>query len=209
MRFEGIVASWNDDCAFGFIAPVQGGEHIFVHASAFATGGPGPRLNQRVSFEVVRGPDDRKRASRVMRVRPAIAATVNLRRSSRRVETQWGGASLFVLLAFLLLYLVLAIVWKVPLRVGIGYLVLSAVCFFAYAVDKSAARAGAWRISEKTLLLLGVLGGWPGALLAQQWLRHKSAKPAFRNAFWATVLVNVMLLLAVSSPPVGAWGVLR
>lgn len=94
----------------------------------------------------------------------------------------------------------LAIAWKVPHGVGIGYLVLSTVCFVAYAADKSAARSGAWRIRENTLLLLGLLGGWPGAVLAQQWLRHKSAKPSFRNAFWLTVVVNIALFMALSSP---------
>lgn len=71
------------------------------------------------------------------------------------------------------------------------YLVLSAACFGLYALDKAAARAGSWRISENALLLLGLAGGWPGAVLAQQWLRHKSRKPAFQQLFWATVVVNL------------------
>ncbi len=209
VRFEGIVKSWNDERAFGFIAPVQGGEDIFVHVTAFASRGPALRLNQRVSFELARGPDGRKRACNVAFVRVCATATASPRRSSRRAETQWGGASLFVVAAFLLVYLVLAIAWKVPHGVGIGYLVLSAVCFMAYAADKSAARSGGWRTSENTLLMLGLLGGWPGGVLAQQWLRHKSAKQSFRNAFWLTVVLNLVLFVALSSPRIGAWGLLR
>ena len=49
-----------------------------------------------------------------------------------------------------------------------------------YAADKSAARAGRWRIPESTLLMLGLCCGWPGGIVAQQWLRHKSVKPSFR-----------------------------
>lgn len=87
VRFEGIVKSWNDERAFGFIAPVQGGEDIFVHVTAFPSRGPGPGLNQRVSFKVARGPDGRKRACNIAFVRVATAATVSPRRNSRRAGT--------------------------------------------------------------------------------------------------------------------------
>ena len=84
---------------------------------------------------------------------------------------------------------------------GVIYLVASLVCFMAYTFDKSAARAGRWRISENTLLLLGLLGGWPGAIVAQQLLRHKTAKKPFQRAFWATVVLNVAVFVALSLLP--------
>jgi uncharacterized membrane protein YsdA (DUF1294 family) len=74
--------------------------------------------------------------------------------------------------------------------VAIAYVVLSVVAFFAYAVDKSAAIKGRWRTSESSLHLLGLACGWPGALLAQQFLRHKTAKPSFVFGFWVTVIAN-------------------
>jgi uncharacterized membrane protein YsdA (DUF1294 family) len=55
------------------------------------------------------------------------------------------------------------------------------------------------------LLLLGLAGGWPGAVLAQQYLRHKSAKAEFRAAFWMTVGLNVAAFVALGSPEVRAW----
>jgi uncharacterized membrane protein YsdA (DUF1294 family) len=73
------------------------------------------------------------------------------------------------------------------------YLLASTVCFIAYALDKSAARAGARRTPERTLLLLGLAGGWPGAVLAQQWLRHKTRKQPFQALFWLTVAVHAGL----------------
>lgn len=79
-------------------------------------------------------------------------------------------------------------------------MVASVVTFIAYAADKSAAAKGAWRTRESTLHFLSLAGGWPGALLAQQFLRHKSTKQTFRQAFWATVVLNVVALLALSSP---------
>ena len=48
--------------------------------------------------------------------------------------------------------------------------------------------------------MLGVLGGWPGALMAQQVLRHKSNKASFQVAFWVSVVANVSVFLVVSSP---------
>ena len=71
------------------------------------------------------------------------------------------------------------------------YLGASALCFALYARDKAAARAGRRRTPERTLLLLGLACGWPGALLAQRCLRHKSSKVAFLRKFWGTVALNV------------------
>ena len=73
-----------------------------------------------------------------------------------------------------------------------AYMGLSVLAFVAYALDNSAARHGRWRTSEQSLHLFGIAGGWPGALLAQQLLRHKTAKPSFVAVFWGTVVVNVV-----------------
>jgi uncharacterized membrane protein YsdA (DUF1294 family) len=104
------------------------------------------------------------------------------------------------ILLFAALFAFATIRWGVPHQVGVAYLVASVASFVAYAMDKSAARAGRWRTSESTLLLLGLACGWPGAALAQQWLRHKSTKASFRVPFWATVVLNIGAFLYLSSP---------
>jgi uncharacterized membrane protein YsdA (DUF1294 family) len=81
-----------------------------------------------------------------------------------------------------------------------SYIGVSAVTFIAYALDKSAAQKGEWRTSEQTLHLLSLAGGWPGALLAQQVLRHKSSKQEFRSVFWFTVGLNVLGFMFIASP---------
>ncbi|MCR2784531.1 MULTISPECIES: DUF1294 domain-containing protein [unclassified Microbacterium] len=80
--------------------------------------------------------------------------------------------------------------WWMPALYG----VLSVVAFAAYGIDKAAARGDRHRISEQTLLALGLFCGWPGALIAQQLFRHKTRKRSFRRAFWVTVVINVAAL---------------
>lgn len=77
--------------------------------------------------------------------------------------------------------------------IGAVYTCASIVCFAAYALDKRASRTGRRRTPEQTLLLLGLAGGWPGAFIAQRWLRHKSSKRSFQMKFWFTVLLNIAL----------------
>ena len=101
----------------------------------------------------------------------------------------------FPIYVFAVLYGVAAIAWQLPLALAGGYAVASLTCFVAYMIDKSAAQCGQWRTPEATLLLLGLIGGWPGALMAQQWLRHKTAKRSFQWKFRISIVVNTVLFL--------------
>jgi uncharacterized membrane protein YsdA (DUF1294 family) len=85
----------------------------------------------------------------------------------------------------------MALVTPVPAWWPLLYLLMSTLAFFVYAYDKSAAVRGERRIRERSLLLLSLLCGWPGALIARKWLRHKSSKDSFRLAFRISVLLNI------------------
>lgn len=102
-----------------------------------------------------------------------------------------GAAAYLAIGVLALLYLAAILLWRLPAWPALLYGGASAVCFIFYAIDKAAARAGRRRTPESTLLLLGLGCGWPGAVLAQQWLRHKSSKTSFQLAFWATVAANL------------------
>lgn len=201
MRTEGRLKSWNDERGFGFIEPAQGGQEIFVHAKAFRGLRGRPQVGHYVSFEIERSPQGKKRARDVELVRVSRHAARRVGRS----RGDWGAATLLAIPAFAIVYGLVAFVWRVPNAVAGTYVVLSAACFAVYALDKSAAHRGRWRIAESTLLGIGTLGGWPGGLLAQQFLRHKSAKADFRRKFWVSVVVNVGALVVLSSPRVNAW----
>ncbi|SFM91845.1 DUF1294 domain-containing protein [Rugamonas rubra] len=102
-----------------------------------------------------------------------------------------GSASYLAIVVLLVLYLIATLQWRLSTWAAVAYGALSLVCFILYAIDKSAAVNGRWRTPESTLHLLALAGGWPGAILAQQWLRHKSSKLAFRIVFWCTVALNM------------------
>lgn len=53
------------------------------------------------------------------------------------------------------------------------------------------------RIAERTLLLVSLLGGWPGAWWASQRFRHKTKKVSFRLRFWTAVSVHIAVIAAV------------
>ena len=82
-------------------------------------------------------------------------------------------------------------VWMLGAAVGVNL-----ITFVVYAIDKSAAQTGQWRTRESNLHLLSLAGGWPGAWYAQQWLRHKSSKVAFRRVYGATVALHCAALAA-------------
>ena len=82
-----------------------------------------------------------------------------------------------------------------PVMVLLGVVALSVITYLVYWWDKSSARKGSWRTPETTLHLLSLCGGWPGALIAQQVLRHKTQKQPFRLILWLTVLVSTGVLV--------------
>lgn len=74
--------------------------------------------------------------------------------------------------------------------VALWYLGVSLLTFILYRHDKMRAGDGGWRIPEKLLHAAELLGGWPGALLAQQLYRHKTRKASYQAVFWVIVLAH-------------------
>lgn len=83
---------------------------------------------------------------------------------------------------------------RLPKTIIIIYITMSVIAFIAYGIDKSAARRGKWRTPEKTLQVIGLLCGWPGAVAAQKFFRHKSSKASFQMFFWTSVILNCSAL---------------
>lgn len=188
MRYAGRISKWNDDRGFGFVEPNGGGERAFVHVKAFE-GGRRPVDGDLVSYEPSRDGKGRWNATRV---RFAGAATA--RGKQRTPVRDWSGAR--ISLALLSLAMLGGAWWFAGLSdiVPLAFVLMSLITFVAYAVDKSAARNDRRRTPESTLHLMALLCGWPGALLAQSVLRHKSRKASFQWMFRVTVVLNAVAL---------------
>jgi len=70
--------------------------------------------------------------------------------------------------------------------------IASAAAFVAYGVDKRRAVRGERRVSENTLHLLALIGGWPGALIASSCFRHKTQKLSFRLVLFVIVALHAV-----------------
>lgn len=181
MRTKGKITHWNEEKGYGFITPASGAREVFVHIRAFSNRHKPPELNQAVSFALSTDKQGRPCAVRVTRAGERLPGHGNR-----------SGNFLLVLLA---IGFIVFVDWTVsaghmPVEVLYLYLGVSAFTFLVYAKDKWAARKDRWRTKEKTLHLLALIGGWPGAMIAQQVFRHKSRKDAFRFTFWLTVVFN-------------------
>ena len=183
MRHQGRITNWKDEQGYGFITPNGGGEPLFLHIKAFTRRQLRPVGEEIVTYELVCDGKGRLRATAVEFVR----GTGRQRAAAVTGPSRWplllAGVFFFFLAASTL-------TGKLPPLLLAFYVGTSLIAFIAYAIDKAAAREGRWRTQESTLHLLALVGGWPGALLAQRQFRHKTAKTSFLLIFWATVLLN-------------------
>ncbi|HEY8569865.1 DUF1294 domain-containing protein [Microbulbifer sp.] len=189
-RVKGKIRNWNDDKGFGFIEPMLGGKQVFIHIKALGNRQRRPKAGDVVTYE-----PSSDRQGRPCAVK-AVLAGDNSQAKSQPKRKSAGNASrnsrpLMVGLVFLGLVAASVALGRLPPLLLLLYIGMSLLTYLSYYLDKSAARAGNWRTKESTLHLMSLLGGWPGAWLAQQQLRHKSRKQPFRFIFWLTVLANL------------------
>ena len=194
MRTKGKISAWNDAKGYGFISPLGGGDRTFVHIKAFANRSRRPVVGDTVTF--TRSADARGRP----RAEQAVLAGTRKPAKRTNLGDRVDVLPLGFAFGFLLLVAGAVLVSAIPVTVLVIYLLGSAVTFAAYALDKSAAQKGRWRTSENTLHLLALVGGWPGALVAQKKMRHKTRKQPFRTVFWLTIVLNCALFFWLLTP---------
>ena len=68
---------------------------------------------------------------------------------------------------------------------------LNFISFLLFGYDKFQAKRGGWRIPERVLLGLSLVGGGIGALAGMQVFRHKTRK----KIFWVAAIVGIGLLI--------------
>jgi uncharacterized membrane protein YsdA (DUF1294 family)/cold shock CspA family protein len=179
------MVDWKDERGYGFAVQDGKREKAFVHISAFPRHARRPVDGDLITYDLATDDKGRPRAVRIQFVN-AGAGLSGLFKSIT--------FSTIVVVAFSLFLVVAGFLGRLHFAVAGIYFLVSLLTFCLYALDKSAAQSNHRRISEKTLLLLGLACGWPGALLAHDKLHHKSKKISFLVIMWATVLVNCIAL---------------
>ena len=185
MRHEGRIAKWNDERGFGFIFPSQGGDSVFVHISSFPRSDRRPSVNEAVSYTLAFDSHGRPQANDVRFV-------VGTRSASP--TRQIPAAPITFAMSFLVAVTALVVSGRLEMSWLVLYYGASIITYGVYARDKTAAQNAGRRVPESTLHLMSLVGGWPGALIAQALLRHKTRKTSFLIGYWLTVIVNCAAL---------------
>jgi len=181
MRFQGKLNGWQDDKGFGFVTPNGGGQQAFVHIKEFANRQRRPLGTEIITYAIAYDPMGRAQAE-------------DIQYADERHNPAPTGAPSVVPLSLAAVFMaalgLAAASGNLPWSVPGAYLAASLTTYAAYWSDKSAARKRQWRTRESTLQLLALACGWPGALLAQYYLRHKSRKKPFLIMFWCAAAAN-------------------
>jgi uncharacterized membrane protein YsdA (DUF1294 family)/cold shock CspA family protein len=192
----GTILNWNEEKGFGFIAPKSGGKTIFAHINDYSRMHKSPFKGLEVQYLLSADQKGRRCAVEVCPLK-------GNKKSNRGLKQKSFSMILFSGFAYVLFVLYNS--KSIPLELVGLYTVMSVIAFIIYAKDKNAAEYGKWRTSESTLHTLSLLGGWPGAAIAQSFLRHKSKKASFRFTNWVTVIVNCGALYWLITPAGSLW----
>lgn len=186
MRQKGKLVKWDENKAFGFIAPYNAKKHVFIHKTAFRNKSRLPKVGDIITFSTSSDKDGRHYA---------CDATFTGEKLKVKEAKKANRLSIYASIAFLTSISVACFFGELRHEIFWGYFGLSIFTFIVFAFDKSKAQRRGWRTRESTLHVLSLVGGWPGAAFAQQLFRHKSSKKPFQVAYWITVLTNIVILI--------------
>ncbi|GHA03365.1 DNA-binding protein [Arenicella chitinivorans] len=187
---QGIIDHWDPAKGYGFIQAIQNSNRVFCHITD-CDFQRHPEKGEAVEFREAVDKNGRYRAVRVRRVG-----------QSRSLFEFWRVT---LVLCYAIALGVLIALQRITAWVPVFVLCVSVVNYLVYWQDKRAAQLNLWRTREKTLHLLALFGGWPGALFAQRQLRHKSRKTRFQIIFWVSVLLHCVLIAALATNSGQQW----
>ena len=170
---SGRIIEWDKRRSFGFVH--DGTNRVFLHEREFVKPHKVPERGDIITFFV--GTDATGRiVAKEVRIREARAGLEGIHFAALALLLVGPGFAIHRLSAV------------IDYRITVGVAAaLSLLTLWIYAIDKRRAQEGEYRVPEKVLHGLELIGGWPGAFLGQRKFRHKSAKPAFLLIFWLIV----------------------
>lgn len=81
------------------------------------------------------------------------------------------------------------------MEMGIYILIINLIGFFSMGLDKFKAKRGAYRISEKALFIIALIGGSIGSIIGMYKFHHKTKKNAFVFGMPMILVAQIVLIV--------------
>lgn len=211
MQLSGTVVYWHDDKGYGFVVCEQTTEKLFFHIRDNTQRNLRPQNGDRLQFSLQQDHKGRNIAAPWQFISANTNTNTNQIAATRSKLKLAGERDIahtnYIALIFRIIVLVAVILGllfgKLLYVLPLLYIEASLFTYWLYKADKDAAiaRHGS-RLTEESLQLFSLIGGWPGAYIAQQKLAHKRSKRSFRREFALVILGNSLLIICLLSP----WG---
>lgn len=196
---QGTVCYWRDDKGFGFLATASG-ERLFFHIRDFETA-PYRRPQQGDLLYFQQGQDKQHRPC-ALSLQLSAPTTALITPSTKTMSDQGPAIYQIQHQAWCFRYLFFAVLvlsllaGSFAFTVPLFYLEASLFTYWLYQIDKKLACSGQQsRLPEESLQMFSLIGGWPGAWLAQKRLHHKVHKAPFQREFRFVIYGNSCFLL--------------
>lgn len=113
MRLKGKLTKWTGEKAFGFIVPNGGGDHVFIHKSAFSNRQRTPQVNDIITFSIAKDNQGRYCADE------GIFSGEKLKNKQAKSVSKF---SIYLSVIFLGLILAALVVGYIPISLALVYL---------------------------------------------------------------------------------------
>ena len=207
MQLSGTVVFWRDDKGFGFVLCEQNQQKLFFHIRDLVSGNARPEKGDKICFALQQDKQGRDIAAPWAFITAKDAVLPIGQQQSLpddAIDIRYASQiALLFRLSFLAAVIMALLYGQLNYVLPLLYIEASLFTYWLYKADKEAAIARHGnRLAEESLQLFSLIGGWPGAYIAQQQLAHKRSKISFRREFGFVIAGNALLVIWLLSP----WG---
>ncbi|MDO4449365.1 MAG: DUF1294 domain-containing protein [Moraxella sp.] len=204
---QGIILNFDPDKGYGFIHMVSQ-KDLFFHVREYRPNKQ-PTVGESVVFELGEDKQGRICATNIQELsfvlqkqhqkqqkiqkRQAYEAYQERRKQKHGVL----NTICVIAMSYFALVCIAVLFFNFSKMILFWYVIMSIASFIAYYTDKQYAKTDDWRIPEKTLHIIDVLGGWIGASFAHKFLNHKATKAEFRGMFYITIIANIFGIMLI------------